>query len=137
MFPRGAFRSAGDGEAARGGLLGESLVEVSIHFLERGAVKAVGENRRPTDDILACGQFLGLAFHHLLINSYGTRCSRTRSTEKSIYSRSSVYAGGRDPCIAWNTSASYAPLYGKLLTALYKRVNKFFTEKLALALDEC
>ena len=29
------------------------------------------------------------------------------------------------------------PFYGKLLTALYKRVNKFFTEKLALALDEC
>ena len=66
------------------------------------------------------------------------RCSRTRPTEKSIYSRSSVYAGGRDsPCIAWNTSASYAPLYGKPLTALYKRVNKFFTEKLALSLDEC
>jgi len=29
------------------------------------------------------------------------------------------------------------PFYGKLLTALYNRVNKFFTEKLALALDEC
>lgn len=28
-------------------------------------------------------------------------------------------------------------LYSKLLAVLYIRVNKFFTEKLALALDEC
>ena len=28
-------------------------------------------------------------------------------------------------------------LYSKLLAVLYIRVNKFFTEKLALVLDEC
>ena len=28
-------------------------------------------------------------------------------------------------------------LYSKLLAVLYIRVNKFFTEELALALDEC
>lgn len=62
---RAAFLLGTDSEAAAGGLLREVFVEVFVGFLESGAVKPLGQNGSPTNDVSPRSQFFGVAFQHI------------------------------------------------------------------------
>ena len=57
------------GEAAAADLLRVSLVEVGQNILERGAVKAVGENGGVADDVVSGNQFFYRSGFHLSLDA--------------------------------------------------------------------
>ena len=65
---KGLF-SCADGEAAGCDLFRKGLVEVIVHTLKGGRVKAVGENRGPAYDVAASLQFLYTAFLHFCLDA--------------------------------------------------------------------